>query len=537
MKRKFLRSMACAMSVCMLSMSLAGCGNDAAESSAPESSSPEDSTQDSSEPVESEESNANDAQQEVDPDAYVNPNGDLYPAYDFGGIELTVLAHNNLADLVPEGEGLEDYQIADRQKKKDYIEKKYNVKITFVANPTDVWDDIPSEIVKQYIAGTPVADIMNSNYTWAASYIANNLLYDFTNDFAGSDFFTDETKFWWSGKSYGISRGMGGEGLYYNATMIKELGMEYTPAEMFDMGKWSYDDCYNYLLEMKNNMGEDEYPLFVSPYYWMLFACAANGTVIMDPSGNLNYCTDAMLECLDFHKRCVESNLQYAPVITKEDGTTGYNNWNYPGETFDAGQTVAVAHRAAWQADGCKGKFELGFVPYPWGSNVTIDESQIGNPGAYKTLSDNYAATYFDGYLLCLTNGIEEKANPMEVMSMITEWVGWDDSVNGYVAPEKDDSSPNWLEDGTIDKELYHFSTDRERLDTFNPLTEVEGFSTKVGSGLTKAVYEGGSLRSNMESAYNQDMQALIDLGYVPADDRFRAGGDRLPRLCDSQPG
>ena len=127
MKRKFLRSMACAMSVCMLSMSLAGCGNDAAESSAPESSSPEDSTQDSSEPVESEESNANDAQQEVDPDAYVNPNGDLYPAYDFGGIELTVLAHNNLADLVPEGEGLEDYQIADRQKKKDYIEKKYNV--------------------------------------------------------------------------------------------------------------------------------------------------------------------------------------------------------------------------------------------------------------------------------------------------------------------------------------------------------------------------------------------------------------------------
>ena len=92
--------------------------------------------------------------------------------------------------------------------------------------------------------------------------------------------------------------------------------------------------------------------------------------------------------------------------------------------------------------------------------------------------------------------------------------------MKAYVEPEKDenDSYPGWLEDGTIDKELYYFSTARERLDTFNPLTDVEAFSTKVGTGLSAAIYEGGSLRSNMESAYNQDMQALIDLGFVPAE-------------------
>lgn len=524
MKRKFLRTMACAVSVCMLSMSLAGCGNDAAEggssdSSVPESSSSEESTGDSSESAGGDEAEAEGSGQEGEGEE-ADPNANLFPAYDFGGIELTVLAHNNLGELNPDAEGLEDYQVAERQEKKDNIEKKYNVKLTFVNNPTDVWEDIPDETIRQYIAGTPVADVMSTNFTWAVSYISNDLLYDFTDAFAGSDVFADESKYWWSGKSYGISRGMGGEGLYYNATMIKDLGMENTPAEMFDVGKWSYDDCYNYLLEMKNLMGEDEYPLFVSPYYWMLFGCAANGTTIMDPSGNLNYCNEAMLECLDFLKKCVESNLQFVPVTTKEDGTTGYNNWNYPGETFDAGQTVAVAHRAAWQADGCKGKFELGFVPYPWGSNVTIDENEIGNPGAYKTLSDNYAACYFDGYLICLTNGIEKKADPMQVESMIAEWVGWDDSMKAYVEPEKDenDSYPGWLEDGTIDKELYYFSTARERLDTFNPLTDVEAFSTKVGSGLSAAIYEGGSLRSNMESAYNQDMQALIDLGFVPAE-------------------
>ena len=106
MKRKFLRTMACAMSVCMLSMSLAGCGSDAGDSSAPESSSPEsgspeDSGTESSESAGDEASESGSSQAEGGEDgAYVNPNGDLYPAYDFGGIELTVLGHNDLGNQI-----------------------------------------------------------------------------------------------------------------------------------------------------------------------------------------------------------------------------------------------------------------------------------------------------------------------------------------------------------------------------------------------------------------------------------------------------
>lgn len=524
MKRKFLKAMACAMSVCMLAASLAGCGNNDAggeNSSTPSSDTSSESASDSSEADSGDTSDAGEENTGDEQQEEVDPNADLYPAYDLGGIELTILAHNKLGDLVPDAEGLEDYQIADRQEKKDYIEQKYNVKITFVPNPTDVWEDIPQETVRQYIAGTPVADIMDTNYTWVAGYVANNILYDFTDDFASDSFFNKDDLFWWSGKTFGISKGMGGEGLYCNNTMIKEAGMEYTPAEMFDMGKWSYDDAYDYLLELKDKLGEDEYPLFVSPYYWMLFACAANGTQILDNSGNLNYCTEPMLECLDFLKKCVENGLQFIPAYTKEDGTTGYNNWNYPGETFDQGETVAIAHRGAWQADSCKGKFDIGFVPYPWGSNVTIDESAVGQPGAYKTLSDNYKATYFDGQLVCLTNGIQDKADPMQVLSMLIEWMEWDDTVAAYVAPERTDTSyPGWIEDGTIDKELYYFSTDHERLDTFNPIINMESMDGKIaiGSGLSEAIYQGGSLRSNMESAYNQDMNAFIEQGFSPAE-------------------
>ena len=40
----------------------------------------------------------------------------------------------------------------------------------------------------------------------------------------------------------------------------------------------------------------------------------------------------------------------------------------------------------------------------------------------------------------------------------------------------------------------------------------------RSGKNLSEAICEGGSLRSNMESAYNQDMQALIEMKLVPED-------------------
>lgn len=501
MKRKLLKAMACAMSVCMLSMSLAGCGDDSnSGSSTPGSSTPDSSTPDSSTP----DSTPDDSQGAGD-DTVDQSNG-LFPAYDFGGITLTVLGHNDLGGLDPDAEGIEDYQKAERQEKKDYIEKKYNVTLQFVPNPTDDWDNISQEIIQQYISGSPVADIMDAYYQFMGSYVKNDILYDFTSDLASSNQFVKDEYFQWMGKTWGISRGIGGEGLYYNKKMIEELGMEKTPAEMFDEGHWSYDDCYNYLLDLKSRMGDDEYPLFVSPYYWMLFASAANGEIILDPSGNLNYCTDPMLETLEFYQKLVQSGLNAVPAVTNEDGTVSYNNWGYAGDTFDKGETVAIAHRASWQAASVVGTVELGFVPYPWGSNVTI--SQQGNSGDYLTLSDNYKSCYFDGQLLCLTKGIEKKANPVEVLSMVLEWMGWDSSMAAFVPEEDDGSSCTWLEDG-LDKDLYLYACSRERLEPFNSVDITFTLATNA------TLYGGASVRSAMESFYNQDMALMIDAGYA----------------------
>lgn len=505
MRRKWVKNLAGVMSMCMLVTSVTACGGgDSAESSSSASSEKSEKTSESAA------SSSTESSEEESQYAFDHP---LYEAYDMGGVTITVLDQSDLSSLNPDAD-VEDYKKEERQIAKDYIEEKYNVKLEFVPVPTSDWDELKAEMVSAYASGNPVADIMDAYYQFVGTYVANGILYDFSEDFATTDTFKDSYKFTWLSKEWGISSGMGGEGIYYNMDWIKEMGMEYTPAEMFDMGKWSYDDCYNYLLEMKSHMAEDEYPLYVAPYYWMLFATGGNGEIILDPSGNLNYTTDAFIECLEFFEKCLQDGL-IAPATQTESG--GYDTWNYPGNTFDQGTTVAMAHRAAWQASGLVGKFELGFVPYPWGSEVTVDESKVGESGAYLTLSDNYATSYYDGQLLCLTNGIQDKADPMQVMLMLLDWMScfdgtnWDNALTSYVKEETGSSGCTWLEDG-LDKDLYVFSSSRERLEPFNSL------DLDLTLAPNATLYGGESIRSAMESFYQADMATMIENGYANAE-------------------
>ena len=135
MKRKVLKAMACAVSVCMMSMSLAGCGNDDAGNGSSSGSSS------------SEESSGGEDSGEVSAESSIGDDRSdgLYPAYDLGGVTLTLLRHNNFVHLDPDNEDLEDWERAEKQDMKDYIEAKYNVKLELVNMPTDNWDNMADE--------------------------------------------------------------------------------------------------------------------------------------------------------------------------------------------------------------------------------------------------------------------------------------------------------------------------------------------------------------------------------------------------------
>lgn len=500
MKRKMLKVLACIMAVCLLAGTLAACGGDDNKDTTPDSN-PGSSTPDTT-PDDGDDQTPDDGNDVVD-------DGTGFPAYDLGGVTITLLNHNDLG-WNNNPEGVEDEaQKADRQANIERIESKYNVHLEFVDIPTEGWDDIAAGVVSEYVAGHPIADVMDAYFQFAGTYVANDILYDFTPDLASSDMFNPSSYFEWTSKIWGISSGIGGEGLYYNKAWIKELGMEYTPAEMFDRGMWSYDDFKQYLRDVKDKLGEGEYPLFVTAYYWMLFASAANGEFILDPSGNLNYVTDPMLETLQVWQDLVTEDLisKGDPVYNEDGSLKGYEGWSYPGNTFGQGNTIVMAHRASWQAAGEVANVELGFVPYPWGSNVKIGHT--GDPGDYLTLSDNYAATYYDGQLICLTKGIEAKGNPVHILSMVLDLMRWNSKLSSYV---EDTANRNcgWLEDG-LDKDLYFYSLSRERLEPYNSLDLPLEMSPSF-------MRNGDAIRPKMISYYNVDMQMMVDYGFAPAD-------------------
>ncbi len=528
MKNKVLKAMACAMSVCMLSASLAGCGNDDAGNSSTPSGSSDTPTQESSGGADDASTPDEGTGGEV-ADGGIDESNGLFPAYDFGGIELKILDTNDLGQWNPDSERFDPAEDDDdaaiqkkalekdeKQKKKEYIEAKYNVKLTFVPLPTNDWAEIPAQLVMNYTSGNPDADIMDIYFQHIGTLINNNMLYDFTSDMDGR--FNDTALFNWAGKTYGIGSYIAGEGLYYNKTMIKDLGMEYTPAEMFARGQWSYDDCFAYLQELQQLASDEEfYPLFVDTLYWTIFAPLANGgQSLFGDNGDLRYLSDTGLETEEFYAKMVDAGL--IPINAVYDEETGelkgYDTWGYPGNTFDKGEHVAIAHRAAWQADCIdKSVFELGFVPYPWGSGTKIDSSKIGQEDAYLTL-ENYNQACFDGQTICLTDGVQDKADPMQILSMVMEWMGWESRMSAYEAPEREGSSCKWLEEG-LDSDLYAWSMERTIVDNWYMLMKFKAISWYDAE---EVYYGGGSLRSALESAYNADMQSLIDAGYTTAD-------------------
>ena len=229
--------------------------------------------------------------------------------------------------------------------------------------------------------------------------------------------------------------------------------------------------------------------------------------------GNLGYTNEYFLETMEFLQKLIDEGIAAIPEITGQNsqGYNSYNNWGYPGATFDAGEKVAMSHRAAWQAAGLVDKFELGYVPYPWGSNVSLDESLIGQSGAYLTIDDNYMGSYYDGQAIVLTKGIEKKADPIAVMTMVTELMGWKFAMKDYV-PEEGTQDCGWLEEG-IDEDLYFFHSSRETCEFYN---SVNGVSFQLP--WTRMIYEKLGVRSECESYYQIDMAAMVEAGYATED-------------------
>lgn len=437
----------------------------------------------------------------------------IFTPHDLGGIELTAL--NTGVD--PEGESLQAEDKAEEkaevQANLDRIQAKYNVKIKFTKVSAE-WDDIPNELVKSIASGQPLADMFGGYRVWLPQLVANDALVDTTEALKDSTYAAKykETSTWLN-KNWGVGTGVGGEGLLYNRKMIKDVGMEKTPTEMFMEGKWSFDDFYNYCVELKSKLKADEYPLYIDPYYWVLYTTASNGIQIVDGEGKLHFTDDAFVESMEALQKLKDANL-LRPSNVNAEGKADY--WTTPSETFDAGKEVAMTHRAAWQADGLKGKVDFGMVGYPWGANVTVTPNAEDPSQTYKSLSDSYASTYFDGMCKWFVKGAEQKGKLSDIMDM---WLDWDNQAfmvkdyntlaAGGELVNKDAGKPRWFNDEK-DIEVYDFLLTRER---FEPAASVSSIAET--NKVVRNIFDNNlAIRSTLEAEVQASQAEMQKAGY-----------------------
>ncbi len=292
--------------------------------------------------------------------------------------------------------------------------EKYNCDFEFFTSTVE-WDEMPNEFSMSVAAGQPVWHITNNlSAMWVPLLDLNHAL---NNTSAAVAELPMPESFKDFPNGYVLDYA-GTEGLVFNRAMIEEAGMEYDPGEMFEMGKWSYDDFFAYMSELQSKLPENTYSFFIDPNYWQIFAMPANGTMTI----NLDYVPeitgDAFIESVEFLQKLVGAGL-VRPANMTADGDPDY--WGTPGATFDTGVEVAMTHRATWQMGGLNNNgLDWGFVPYPWGSNVTL-----GEEGDYTTLSATYRAAYYDTALCGVQLAGAENDFPGIDKEYLTEALTW----------------------------------------------------------------------------------------------------------------
>lgn len=404
---------------------------------------------------------------------------------------------------------------------------KYNCEFEFY-EPTVEYDEFTTEWLQSIAAGSPAWHITNNfSAMWLLTMCANGGLEDISKALESLQIPETFKKTVSAGDGvYGFVTGyQGTEGLVYNRAMIEEAGMDMTPGEMFMAGKWSYNEFYDYMVELQSKLPEGTYAFFIDPNYWQIFASAANGTQHVDNELNVTMTSDAYIETMEFLQKLWNAGVCRMPDTT-EDG--GYDEWSTPSRTFDQGVEVAMTHRAGWQYGGMNNNgVDWGFVPYPWGSNVTCE-------GDYTTLSDTYRSAFYDyGCMGNILAGVEndfpgiEKEYLLEALTNLCFDLFVDADKQAQLAAEAagegaekelELGSYNYMEDAII----YDFLKSRT---VYNNSSTIGGFirvdylddpdiqNASFSKTVEYAVYKNLSMRSVLEAIAPQVEADLIDAG------------------------
>lgn len=385
-----------AMKICAIAMTaamvgtMAGCGNDSgSESSGAGSSTSESSSDAGSDAGSSEESGGADESSEESSAEGEADGGEAADGktYDFGGAVVRVnggmwgdLSENNK----------ENPSYTTKWDLASQLEEKFGIKIEYVELENNDGYSTDKAIQATITAGECFADLFCIDDPTTVSL--RNYLVDvtpFKDELQMGSIYLEPAT--WGGKTYGFTYDNMGSVyvMVYSRDYLKKIGMDVTPTEKFLAGEWSYDDCQEYLTELKAKLPDGTYPMSLHSNHWASMAPAANGAVSVDSDGVIHIADDNYIEAIEFYRELVDLGLACpSDPVRNDDGTFEKSGQKYGQDdmcTATEDKSYVITMAEAWQMNGLEGKLsgQWGIVPWPWGSAVTVS-------GDYTTLSPEY---------------------------------------------------------------------------------------------------------------------------------------------------
>jgi len=419
---------------------------------------------------------------------------------------------------------------------KERVEQRFNVNLEFIENDDIVaiagaWGDVPDVMIASIVAGDPIANLWRGNAGYWFPLLANNGHLRSMDSYLRAN--VPEGFFAFLGESAtGTAYGFNWSPAYswniftYNRDMIRGVGMEMTPSEMFVAGRWSLEDFYEYVVELNSLLPSDVTPVGMHENWWKRLAIYANGGYILNPRTSVpGLLHEESLEPLRMLQRLVQEGLYLQPGWHGADEDPaphvpeGMWSWapRFIGgshmELFRNGN-VAISSMAPWDFQTTSTYFEFGIVPPPWGSNVTF-------PGDWRDLKTHtpYTSVFNDASTNMIIQGTPDVVTSEVFFNMVFTWYAHNRGHLVRLVEMRDYEGDGILRLGSsqylftqLDEELWEWYASNP---TWEGMDSGGYWLPSQNDAWRNTLGSGGDFRAAFEAAMPQLIWNLYDFGRI----------------------
>lgn len=282
------------------------------------------------------------------------------PAFDLGGITMRIAANSDRSPTpdTPEGQLRLELQEA--------VEKKYNVKIEYIAVPQV---DYMNVLTTSVLAGEPEADIWWMASAGAVPVLAQKGIIqpvtEYITKMEGTTLNFDQLmdSAGYKGEYYGFGpTGVDAIGIFFNEKIFEDAGMP-DPRDWVESKQWTWDKFREVAKQLTKDTNGDGTPdqwglsAFPGDFSWFLIL-ANNGFIYDDIEGVHGYTSANTLEALE-----LLGQLFVEDKVVRADQM----GWGEQRTFFPEGN-VAMVPGFSWEGNGFKTSMEdygWGFLPLP----------------------------------------------------------------------------------------------------------------------------------------------------------------------------